>query len=228
MVRAYAQIHAHKGILFTLFKWSAPRNFRVVNIKVNIYRITHTFPPPCVQNFDFPLPSPLRVFEMVVAPQQEYPLVCIGVSRGTNNQLPLKVNYINLNSNTSWFTNSGLGTLKSPAFELLFLHWCGRVCVCAELVCVLTETACPESVQVNQLDSSSLLVLIESKWNCHCNAQHKRAELASVMFLTFLPESVHIVGLEGEVKSSRHHTTFSHDIESIGENSYADVALYHR
>lgn len=95
------------------------RNVRVGNIEV-------TFPPPCVQNFDFPLPSPLRVFEMVVAPQQEYPRVCIGVSRGTNIHLPVNVNYINLNSNTSWFTNSGLGTLKSPRFKLLF--W--DVCVC--------------------------------------------------------------------------------------------------
>uniref|UniRef100_H3CME8 Mitogen-activated protein kinase kinase kinase kinase n=1 Tax=Tetraodon nigroviridis TaxID=99883 RepID=H3CME8_TETNG len=112
-----------------------------------------------IKNFDFPLPSPLRVFEMVVAPQEEYPRVCIGVTRGTNTQLPVNVKYINLNSNTSWFTNSGL------------------------------EMACPEPVQVNQLDSSSLLVLFE--------------------------KSVHVVGLDGELKSSRHHTTFSHDVESI-------------
>lgn len=47
---------------------------------------------------------------------------------------------------------------------MLVLVWaCVCVRVCAELVCVLTEIACPESVQVNQLDSSSLLVLIESK-----------------------------------------------------------------
>lgn len=78
-------------------------------------------------------------------------------------QHPVSVNYINLNSNTSWFTNSGLGTVKSPAFSFLRLRCCGHVCVCAELVCVLTELACPESVQVNQLDNSSLLVLMESK-----------------------------------------------------------------
>lgn len=131
VVRAYAQVHAHKGTPHTPFKQSAPRSFRVVNIKVNNSGIAHTFPPPCVQNFDFPLPSPLRVFEMVVDPQQEYPLVCIGVSRGT--QFPVSVNYINLNSNTSWFTNSGLGTLKSPAFNFFIfaLVWtCMCVCVC--------------------------------------------------------------------------------------------------
>lgn len=115
-----------------------------------------------IKHFDFPLPNPLRVFEMVAVPQQEYPLVCIGVSRGSSPNLPVNVEYINLNSNTSWFTNSGL------------------------------ERPCPDVVQVNQLDSSSLLVLIE--------------------------KSVHIVGLEGELKSSRpltHETIFSHDIESI-------------
>uniref|UniRef100_A0A672FZ75 non-specific serine/threonine protein kinase n=1 Tax=Salarias fasciatus TaxID=181472 RepID=A0A672FZ75_SALFA len=81
-----------------------------------------------IKHFDFPLPSPLRVFEMVVVPQQEYPLVCIGVSRGSGPNQPVSVEYINLNSNTSWFSSSGLG-----------------------------ET---DVVQVNQLDSSSLLLLL--------------------------------------------------------------------
>ncbi|XP_070685142.1 mitogen-activated protein kinase kinase kinase kinase 5-like isoform X2 [Pempheris klunzingeri] len=114
-----------------------------------------------IKHFDFPLPNPVRVFEMVVVPQQEYPLVCISVSRGSSHNLPVTVEYINLNSNTSWFTNSGL------------------------------EKPCPDVVQVNQLDSSSLLVLIE--------------------------KSVHVVGLEGELKSSRPlpHETFTHDVESI-------------
>ncbi|XP_054457014.1 mitogen-activated protein kinase kinase kinase kinase 5-like isoform X2 [Anoplopoma fimbria] len=115
-----------------------------------------------IKNFDFPLPNPLRVFEMVTVPQQEYPLVCIGVSLGSSPNMPINVEYINLNSNTSWFTNSGL------------------------------ERPCPDVVQVNQLSSSSLLVLIE--------------------------KSVHIVGLKGELKSNRplhQDTTFSHAIESI-------------
>ncbi|KAF7661370.1 hypothetical protein LDENG_00262880 [Lucifuga dentata] len=115
-----------------------------------------------IKNFDFPLPNPLRVFEMLVHPQHEYPLVCIGVSRGPSPNQPISVDCINLNSNTSWFTNT------SP------------------------EKPCPDVVLVNQLDSSSLLVLVE--------------------------KSVHIVSLEGELKSSRilpHETTFPFDVEAV-------------
>lgn len=51
--------------------------------------------------------------------------------------------------------------------------------------------------------------------------EHKRAEVVSVVLLIFPPESVQIVGLEGELKSSRHHTTFPHDIDSIGKHLYS-------
>lgn len=115
-----------------------------------------------IKTFDFPLPSPLRVFEMVAAPQQEYPLVCIGVSRGSSPTVPVNIEYINLNSNTSWFSSSGL------------------------------EKPCPDVVQVNQLDSSSLLVLSD--------------------------KSAHIVSLEGALKSSRsgpYEATFSHNVDSV-------------
>ncbi|KAK0135995.1 Mitogen-activated protein kinase kinase kinase kinase 5 [Merluccius polli] len=118
-----------------------------------------------IKNFDFPLPSPLRVFQMLVVPQQEYPLVCIGVSRRPDPNQPIAFNNINLNSNTSWFTNTGL------------------------------EKRCPDVVQVNQLDNNSLLVLLE--------------------------RSVHVVGLEGELRGSRPQaahestTTFPFDVESV-------------
>ncbi|KAM4627195.1 mitogen-activated protein kinase kinase kinase kinase 5 [Polymixia lowei] len=115
-----------------------------------------------IKHFDFPLPSPLRVFQMLVVPHQEYPLVCIGVSRGPGSYQPITIDNINLNSNTSWFTNTGL------------------------------EKRSPDVMQVNQLDSSTLLVLIE--------------------------KSVHIVGLEGELKSSRalpREPTFTFDVEAV-------------
>ncbi|KAJ3591071.1 hypothetical protein NHX12_009018 [Muraenolepis orangiensis] len=116
-----------------------------------------------IKNFDFPLPSPLRVFQMLTVPRQEYPLVCIGLSRRQDPNQPISFNNINLNSNTSWFTNTGL------------------------------EKRSPDVVQVNQLDNNSLLVLLE--------------------------RTVHMVGLEGELKSSKahgsHETTFGFDVEAV-------------
>lgn len=85
-----------------------------------------------IKDFDFPLPSPLRVFEMLVAQDQEYPLVCIGISRNMNSVCPVHLEIINLNSNTSWFTSAD------------------------------AENRSMERVQVNQLDCDTLLVLIEN------------------------------------------------------------------
>ncbi|XP_054854637.1 mitogen-activated protein kinase kinase kinase kinase 1 isoform X2 [Eublepharis macularius] len=39
-----------------------------------------------VKYFDFPLPSLLPVFEMLVSPEEEYPVICIGVSKGASGQ----------------------------------------------------------------------------------------------------------------------------------------------
>ncbi|XP_053502592.1 mitogen-activated protein kinase kinase kinase kinase 5-like [Ictalurus furcatus] len=115
-----------------------------------------------IKDFDFPLPSPLRVFEMLLVPDQEYPMVCIGISRGANSMQPVHLEIINLNSNTSWFTNTGV------------------------------ENRSMERVQVNQLDCDTLLVLIEN--------------------------TVHIVNVDGSLKSSRKlqsEVNFPLDIESV-------------
>ncbi|XP_061073849.1 mitogen-activated protein kinase kinase kinase kinase 5-like [Conger conger] len=114
-----------------------------------------------IKHFDFPLPSPLRVFEMLVVPGEDYPLVCIGVARGPTAAQPVQLDNINLNSNTSWFYSTDQG-----------------------------NTA-PGAVHVNQLDSSTLLVLIE--------------------------KSVHIVSLEGAPRSQRKmqsETNFSFAVEA--------------
>nr|XP_026691631.1 mitogen-activated protein kinase kinase kinase kinase 3 isoform X4 [Ciona intestinalis] len=69
-----------------------------------------------IKQFDYPLPHPLRVFELLVTPDAEYPLVCYGVSLATATTSPNKdsgplsvyhLNTINLNTSSSWFSDQG-------------------------------------------------------------------------------------------------------------------------
>ncbi|KAG8000304.1 Mitogen-activated protein kinase kinase kinase kinase 3 [Nibea albiflora] len=59
-----------------------------------------------IKNIDFPLPCPLEVFEMLVVPEQTYPLICVAVSKGTELNQVVRFGTVNPNSACSWFTEA--------------------------------------------------------------------------------------------------------------------------
>uniref|UniRef100_A0AAR2M4P0 Mitogen-activated protein kinase kinase kinase kinase n=1 Tax=Pygocentrus nattereri TaxID=42514 RepID=A0AAR2M4P0_PYGNA len=75
-----------------------------------------------IKHFDFPLPSPLRVFEMLVVPEQEYPMVCVAVSQGTEPGQVVRFETINLNSCSSWFTEIGSALMSVDAIHVTQLE----------------------------------------------------------------------------------------------------------
>ncbi|XP_050528661.1 mitogen-activated protein kinase kinase kinase kinase 5 isoform X2 [Daktulosphaira vitifoliae] len=59
-----------------------------------------------LKHFECSLPSPLNIFEMVITPELEYPLVCVGVKKPigpVRKSMNLKLELINVNTGASWF-----------------------------------------------------------------------------------------------------------------------------
>ncbi|XP_030603312.1 mitogen-activated protein kinase kinase kinase kinase 3-like isoform X7 [Archocentrus centrarchus] len=59
-----------------------------------------------IKTIDFPLPCPLEVFEMLVVPEQTYPLICVAVGKGTELNQVVRFGTVNPNSTSSWFTEA--------------------------------------------------------------------------------------------------------------------------
>uniref|UniRef100_A0A8C2XAB8 Mitogen-activated protein kinase kinase kinase kinase n=1 Tax=Cyclopterus lumpus TaxID=8103 RepID=A0A8C2XAB8_CYCLU len=89
-----------------------------------------------IKNIDFPLPCPLEVFEMLVVPEQTYPLICVAVSKGTELNQVVRFGTVNPNSTSSWFTeaseNSVTGSVVKGMFRTIFLltHFVDKVVCC--------------------------------------------------------------------------------------------------
>ncbi|XP_078515848.1 mitogen-activated protein kinase kinase kinase kinase 5 [Lissotriton helveticus] len=75
-----------------------------------------------IKHFDFPLPSPLKVFEMLVIPEQDYPMVCVSISKGLESDQVVQFETINLNSASSWFTEIGSGGHQLEAIHVTQLE----------------------------------------------------------------------------------------------------------
>ncbi|XP_076644040.1 MAP4K3-like protein hppy isoform X2 [Halictus rubicundus] len=67
-----------------------------------------------LKHFDCPLPSPLNVFEIIITPEMEYPMVCVSVKQPYQ-QNKLKLDLINMNSGASWFHSDELEDMDGSA-----------------------------------------------------------------------------------------------------------------
>uniref|UniRef100_A0A8C7TSW1 non-specific serine/threonine protein kinase n=1 Tax=Oncorhynchus mykiss TaxID=8022 RepID=A0A8C7TSW1_ONCMY len=60
-----------------------------------------------IKNIDFPLPCPMEVFEMLVVPEHQYPLICMGVSKGTELNQVVRFETLDPNTACPWLKESG-------------------------------------------------------------------------------------------------------------------------
>ncbi|XP_053577594.1 mitogen-activated protein kinase kinase kinase kinase 1 isoform X2 [Bombina bombina] len=118
-----------------------------------------------LKHCDFPLPSPLRIFQMLVVSGEPYPLVCIGVSKKSPTGSGVIFKTINLNSLTSWFTDCGADS-----------SWSGPL-------------------QVTQCDSNKVMVLTENTLNfVDLSGEPLQNSAIPEIFFTFSVESVAVFG----------------------------------
>lgn len=94
------------------------------------------------QHFECSLPSPLSVFEMVITPDLEYPMVCVNVKQTYENRL--KLDLINMNHKSKWFHSDELEEMDGTAT-------------------VIPRREYLKIIKVHQLDKNAVLVCFDSK-----------------------------------------------------------------
>ncbi|KAL0274266.1 UNVERIFIED_CONTAM: hypothetical protein PYX00_006732 [Menopon gallinae] len=67
-----------------------------------------------LKHFECSLPSPLSVFEMVITPDLEYPMVCVNVKQAYERG-KLKLDLINMNHKSNWFHSDELEEMDGTA-----------------------------------------------------------------------------------------------------------------
>ncbi|XP_038967656.1 mitogen-activated protein kinase kinase kinase kinase 3 isoform X4 [Rattus norvegicus] len=143
-----------------------------------------------IKHIEFPMPCPLRMFEMLVVPEQEYPLVCVGVSRGRDFNQVVRFETVNPNSTSSWFTESEPSVVVHTCNPSTSEVVAGRAGVRHQSE--LHNTPQTNVTHVTQLERDTILVCLDC--------------------------CIKIVNLQGRLKSSRKlssELTFDFQIESI-------------
>ncbi|RWS03817.1 mitogen-activated protein kinase kinase kinase kinase 5-like protein [Dinothrombium tinctorium] len=162
-----------------------------------------------LKQFEFFLPQKLGVFEMIITPDLEYPMLCIDVRKGYENEF-LKLEMINLNSTANWFNDDfGDGT----------------------------DTVIPRNIQLNivnvtQLDRETLLVcydicLTDNVLAFHNHGMQGRNFKNNEIVQEINDESRNYRVLGSDRKPQRPHYTPTMDkyekVCKIGEGSYGVV-----
>ncbi|XP_025425653.1 mitogen-activated protein kinase kinase kinase kinase 3 isoform X2 [Sipha flava] len=85
-----------------------------------------------LKHFECNLPSPLNVFEMVITPELEYPLVCVGVKKpiGPRKSMNLKLELINVNTGACWFCSGETDDSDNTGTVIQRRDIMDVVCVC--------------------------------------------------------------------------------------------------
>ncbi|XP_026179670.1 mitogen-activated protein kinase kinase kinase kinase 3-like isoform X2 [Mastacembelus armatus] len=106
-----------------------------------------------IKNLDFQPPCPLEVLELLVVPEQPYPLICVGLSQGIKPNQPVSFQTLDPNSSCpapldTGTTHNDSGTLSPTAAAIL------RCCVLAE-----NPQSCV--IHVTQLERDTVLVCLD-------------------------------------------------------------------
>ncbi|XP_076262755.1 MAP4K3-like protein hppy isoform X3 [Rhynchophorus ferrugineus] len=88
------------------------------------------------------LPNPLNVFEMIITPELEYPMVCVSIKQAYQSN-SFKLDLINMNSGASWFHSDELQDMDGTAT-------------------VIPKRENLNIVNVTQLDKDSILVCYDN------------------------------------------------------------------
>uniref|UniRef100_A0A669EVN4 Mitogen-activated protein kinase kinase kinase kinase n=1 Tax=Oreochromis niloticus TaxID=8128 RepID=A0A669EVN4_ORENI len=148
-----------------------------------------------IKTIDFPLPCPLEVFEMLVVPEQTYPLICVAVSKGTELNQVVRFGTVNPNSTSSWFTEAGENTARLCQVKPITVFFGGNSTGAEVILCLFSSSAeTPQTcvIHVTQLERDTILVCLD--------------------------RCIKIVNLQGRLKSSRKlsaELTFNFQIENI-------------
>ncbi|XP_015111937.1 mitogen-activated protein kinase kinase kinase kinase 5 isoform X4 [Diachasma alloeum] len=142
-----------------------------------------------LKHFECSLPSPLNVFEMVITPEMEYPMVCVSVKQAYQ-QNKLKLDLINMNSGASWFHSDELEDIDGSAT-------------------VIPRRENLQVINVTQFDKDSILVChdnIVKFVNLQGKPRASKKQLSELLFnfqiesIICLPDSVlafHKHGMQG-------------------------------